>query len=360
MIEFYSWKNLLLKCRFERESLMMFAKVESQSNGIDLIKIDNEETKIVFTNYGARIVSWKYDDNNIVLGNVVEADEFYESNPYNFGATVGRYGGRIANATFELDSKKYELDANNGVHNIHGGPNGIDKRFFDYKIEEQVGQVKVIFTTTIQSADDHFPGDIDLEVIHTYNVDHKWTIEYKAKSTEKTLFNPMNHVYFNLNRDNNVIDNHSISSSKLDMYLLREDNIVKSMEPLSLVNTFQEQNIQFKDIFDSEDAIVKEQMQRFGGIDHPFDIGGNEMTVENKHFILKVNTDMPNIVIYTFNDTTGWNSDFNIYKAHSGFTLETQCIPNDINLLGDQAPSILEANEPFYSKTSYKISEKQL
>lgn len=339
---------------------MMFAKVESQSNGIDLIKIDNEETKIVFTNYGARIVSWKYDDNNIVLGNVVEADEFYESNPYNFGATVGRYGGRIANATFELDGKKYELDANNGVHNIHGGPNGIDRRFFDYKIEEQVGQVKVIFTTTIQSADDHFPGDIDLEVIHTYNVDHKWTIEYKAKSTEKTLFNPMNHVYFNLNRDNNVIDNHSISSSKLDMYLLGEDNIVKSMEPLSLVNTFQEQNIQFKDIFDSEDAIVKEQMQRFGGIDHPFDIGGNEMTVENKHFILKVNTDMPNIVIYTFNDTTGWKSDFNIYKAHSGFTLETQCIPNDINLLGDQAPSILEANEPFYSKTSYKISEKQL
>lgn len=39
-------ENLLLKCRFERESLMMFAKVESQSNGIDLIKIDNEETKL--------------------------------------------------------------------------------------------------------------------------------------------------------------------------------------------------------------------------------------------------------------------------------------------------------------------------
>ena len=54
----------------------MFAKVESQSNGIDLIKIDNEETKIVFTNYGARIVSWKFDDNNIVLGNVVEVMNF--------------------------------------------------------------------------------------------------------------------------------------------------------------------------------------------------------------------------------------------------------------------------------------------
>ncbi|MGO3724319.1 MAG: aldose epimerase family protein [Staphylococcus equorum] len=338
----------------------MFAKVESQSNGIDLIKIDNEETKIVFTNYGARIVSWKYDDNNIVLGNVVEADEFYEENPFHFGATIGRYGGRIANATFELDGKTYQLDANNGEHNIHGGPEGIGTRFFDYEIEEQVGQVKVIFTTTIKSSDDHFPGDIDLEVIHTYDVDHKWTIEYKATATEKTLFNPMNHVYFNLNRDNNVIDNHSISSSKLDMYLLGEDNIVESMKPIDLVDTFNEKNIQFKDIFTSEHPVVKAQMERFGGIDHPFDIGGNEMTVENKRFLLTVNTDMPNVVIFTFNDTTSWQSDFNIYKAYSGFTLETQCIPNDINLMGEKAPSILEANQPYYSKTSYKIFKKEL
>lgn len=338
----------------------MFAKVESQSNGIDLIKIDNEETKIVFTNYGARIVSWKYDDNNIVLGNVVEADEFYEENPFHFGATIGRYGGRIANATFELDGKTYQLDANNGEHNIHGGPEGIGTRFFDYEIEEQVGQVKVIFTTTIKSSDDHFPGDIDLEVIHTYDVDHKWTIEYKATATEKTLFNPMNHVYFNLNRDNNVIDNHSISSSKLDMYLLGDDNIVESMKPIDLVDTFNEKNIQFKDIFTSEHPVVKAQMERFGGIDHPFDIGGNEMTVENKRFLLTVNTDMQNVVIFTFNDTTSWQSDFNIYKAHSGFTLETQCIPNDINLMGEKAPSILEANQPYYSKTSYKIFEKEL
>ncbi|MDK9858273.1 aldose epimerase family protein [Staphylococcus equorum] len=338
----------------------MFAKVESQSNGIDLIKIDNEETKIVFTNYGARIVSWKYDDNNIVLGNVVEADEFYEENPFHFGATIGRYGGRIANATFELDGKTYHLDANNGEHNIHGGPEGIGTRFFDYEIEEQVGQVKVIFTTTIKSSDDHFPGDIDLEVIHTYDVDHKWTIEYKATATEKTLFNPMNHVYFNLNRDNNVIDNHSISSSKLDMYLLGDDNIVESMKPIDLVDTFNEKNIQFKDIFTSEHPVVKAQMERFGGIDHPIDIGGNEMTVENKRFLLTVNTDMPNVVIFTFNDTTSWQSDFNIYKAHSGFTLETQCIPNDINLMGEKAPSILEANQPYYSKTSYKIFEKEL
>jgi len=337
---------------------MMFAKVEKQSNGIDLIKIDNEATKIVFTNYGARIVSWKYDDNNIVLGNVVEADEFYRQNPFYFGATVGRYGGRIAEAKFQLDGKTYHLDANDGKNNIHGGLKGIDKCYFDYEILEQVGQVKIVFTTTIKQTDDYFPGDIDLEVIHTYNVDHKWTIEYKAVASEKTIFNPMNHVYFNLNRDNNVIDNHSISSSKLNMYLLDDNQFVAKQDPISLDSVFNTNQIQFKDIFNSVHPDIKAQMQQYGGIDHPFEIGKQGMKVENKHFQLILETDMPNVVIFTFNDTSEWDSDFNIYKAHSGFTLETQTIPNDTNLFGENAPSILEANQPFYSKTSYKISEK--
>ena len=43
----------------------MIVEVENQNHGIDLIKIDNDDTYIVFTNYGARIVCWKYHDNNI-------------------------------------------------------------------------------------------------------------------------------------------------------------------------------------------------------------------------------------------------------------------------------------------------------
>ena len=45
----------------------MIVEVENQNHGIDLIKIDNDDTYIVFTNYGARIVCWKYHDNNIAV-----------------------------------------------------------------------------------------------------------------------------------------------------------------------------------------------------------------------------------------------------------------------------------------------------
>ena len=33
----------------------MISKVEHQRHGLDLIKIDNDDTKIVFTNYGATV-----------------------------------------------------------------------------------------------------------------------------------------------------------------------------------------------------------------------------------------------------------------------------------------------------------------
>lgn len=106
----------------------MIVEVEKQRHGIDLIKIDNDETNIVFTNFGARIVSWKYHDNNIVLGNRVEADEFiHQIRIISVLLSVAIFG-RIGNAKFHLNDEEYQLEANNNVHHLHGGSNGLDKR----------------------------------------------------------------------------------------------------------------------------------------------------------------------------------------------------------------------------------------
>ena len=42
-----------------------------------------------------------------------------------FGSIVGRYGNRIAHATFTLDGKRYHLPANDGVNTLHGGIIGL-------------------------------------------------------------------------------------------------------------------------------------------------------------------------------------------------------------------------------------------
>ncbi|MCU5745238.1 galactose mutarotase [Staphylococcus sp. SQ8-PEA] len=336
----------------------MFADIEEQSNGLVLIKVNSDEDKIVFTNYGARIVSWKYDDNNIVLGNAVEADEFYQANPFKFGATVGRYGGRIENARFDLQGQCYQLEKNDGSHHLHGGSRALDTKYFDYEVKEEANRVKIIFTTQLKSEEDGYPGDIDVKVIHTYDMEHRWTIEYKAVASATTLFNPLNHVYFNLNKDNNMINNHSIVSDQLSMYPLNKSHMIASQAPLNLSEVFEDNEIAFDSIFKSNHTIIKEQIQQFNGLDHPFILDKGKMTVENKNFSLTVTSDMPNVVIYTLNDSKVWKHDFNIYKPHSGFTLETQFLPNDINMYGNKAKSILEAEKPFYSKTTYQILKK--
>lgn len=334
----------------------MLVEVEHQRHGIDLIKIDNDETKIIFTNYGARIVSWKYHDNNIVLGNVVEADEFYHENPFKFGATIGRYSGRIAQAQFDLGEAHYELERNEAPHHIHGGSRGLDNRVFDYEVYNEIGQIRITFTTTLKEVDDNFPGDIDVRVTHIYDANHQWTIQYEAEATKQTLFNPTNHVYFNLNRDNKVIDNHQLSSDRLEMALLGDNHIVLPDQTLDLNQIFNRQPIVFSDIFTNTYQPLQQQMELCGGLDHPFHIDG-KLIVDNKQFALEVTTDMPQVVIFTFNSPSEWQSDFNIYKAHSGFTLETQYMPNDINMYGEQAGSILQPHQPFVSKTSYRIQE---
>ncbi|MBI5974281.1 aldose epimerase family protein [Staphylococcus canis] len=335
----------------------MKVNIEKQTNGIELVKIENASSKIIFTNYGARIVNWKFDDNNIVLGNEVEADEFYPHNPFYFGATVGRYGGRIENGTFQLNGVTYQLEQNDPPHHLHGGAKGASRQLFDYDIEEAEDYVKVIFHTKLRESEDHFPGDIDLKVIFTYDETSTWTIEYEAVSTKDTVFNPMNHVYFNLNRDNKVVDNHVLSSEKLHMFPLGENNMPE-LKPIDLVSKLGKQEIQLNDIFNSNDTEIQAQAQKVKGLDHPFEVKDGYFNLSNDILTLHVRTDMPQVVIFTLNDTSDWKSPMNIYKAHSGITLETQSMPNDIHLFGEEAHSILKADTPYYSKTSYQIEAK--
>ena len=123
-----------------------------------------------------------------------------------------------------------------------------------------------------------------IKVIHTYDVEHRWTVEYEAKTNRDTLFNPTNHVYFNLNRDNNVIDNHKIKSEQLNMYPIDRNNLIENTSSIDLLAIFKTNSISFSDIFNSDNELLKEQIGSRNGLDHPLMLEINNFSLKMMSF----------------------------------------------------------------------------
>ena len=104
---------------------------ETAGKKVFLFTLTNSKgDQVKITNYGGTITSWITPDKNgknssTVLG-FDELQGYLDKPPY-FGATIGRYGNRIADAKFTLDRKRYTLAANNGKNHLHGGNKGFDK-----------------------------------------------------------------------------------------------------------------------------------------------------------------------------------------------------------------------------------------
>ncbi|MFA6276581.1 MAG: galactose-1-epimerase, partial [Pedobacter sp.] len=113
-----------------------------------------------FTNYGGRLVSLlipnaKGQFIDVVVGfNSVSAYQ-KSTEPY-FGATIGRYGNRIAKGKFNLDGKTYSLFTNNGVNTLHGGKKGFQYVVWDAK---QPNHQTIEFTYVSKDMEEGFPGN---------------------------------------------------------------------------------------------------------------------------------------------------------------------------------------------------------
>ncbi len=153
------------------------------------------------TNYGGRLVSLMVPDRNgnltdVVLGHDSIAD--YINIDGNFGALIGRYGNRINQGRFSIDSVEYQLPQNNFGHCLHGGPKG-----FHHSVWNATQPNDSVLTLTLHSSDGDagFPGNIDVEVTYTLTSDNAIAIAYKATTDAPTILNLTNHSYFNLSGD---------------------------------------------------------------------------------------------------------------------------------------------------------------
>src|ERR1700733_2254399 len=98
---------------------------------VEIYTLEEGALKARVMTYGARLVSLEVPDRNgkvgdIVLGYESLAPYLVDPKSY-FGSIVGRYGNRIAHATFTLDGTAYKLPNNDSGNTLHGGLTGFDK-----------------------------------------------------------------------------------------------------------------------------------------------------------------------------------------------------------------------------------------
>lgn len=336
---------------------MITKKLFDKYNGQDVYAYTiSDGIEVTVCTLGATVLSLKVPDKNgkkvdVALG-MTTARDVIDKGDY-MGAVVGRCANRIANGKFTLNGTTYNLAQNNGNAHLHGGVVGFNCKTFEAVAEGNT----LTLTATSPNGDEGYPGNLTLTVKYTVTGKDGKTlkIEYFAQSDTDTLFNPTNHVYFNLNgeSDGSILDNYVKIFA--DEYLQVNADLIPTVRA-SVEGTpfdFRVAKTLGQDV-NADDV----QLQIAGGYDHNFclrdDCAAYAFSAKTG-IAMTVMTDMPGMQLYTGNFLCG-NVGKSAYGKRSGFCLETQFYPNAINR-DDCAKPILKAGQKFYSYTSYLFSQ---
>ena len=336
------------------------------NNNEQLISITNaNQLTLELSNHGARMVnlvlSLENERRNIILG-FDSATEYDEKDSY-IGASIGRIAGRIKDATFTLDGVPYHLEKNDGENNLHGGVNSFDRQIWDFEILEEEAQVQVVFSIDSPHLANGFPGNLQQKITYTLTDSNQIQIDYWAETDQKTVYNPTNHTYFNLNPSiDQEIGNHRLYLDASHFGVLSKD-LLPTGELRGVIGTpFDFTAIEGAAIAQGLSSDY-EQNQLVDGYDHPFlfkESGLEQLkgrlVSEDKKVQVDLYTDRPAVVVYTTNLLESPVKMRDTYQVkHGGITLETQGLPDAMNQTGFGSVE-LTPEKAFESTTIFTIT----
>ncbi|MDG1228287.1 MAG: galactose mutarotase, partial [Polaribacter sp.] len=178
----------------------LFGSFKNQN--IDLYTINNSNgMSVKITNYGATITEISVPNSTGELENIAcgfdtlggyFSKEYVDNSPY-FGGTIGRYCSQIKDAKFSLNGKEYELSANCGNNNLHGGNVGFDKRIWNTEIIEG-NESSIKMTLTSKHLEEGYPGNVAVSVLFTLTANNELKIDYSATPDQDTPLALTNHT----------------------------------------------------------------------------------------------------------------------------------------------------------------------
>ena len=311
--------------------------------------------------YGGTLISLKTPDKSgnvadIVLG--YDTLDGYVNGKAFFGALVGRYGNRIANARFVLDGKTYQLPQNDHGQTLHGGIRGFDKRIWTGK--EIPGGVELTYVS--KDGEEGFPGNLTATVKYTVE-GGALKIDYSAVTDKDTVLNLTNHSYFNLAGQGEG----DILGEVLTLNADRFTPVNKFLIPTGELQPVQGTPFDFRKATPIGERIGGDdpQLKLGGGYDHNFVLnhkaGSMDLaaTVRDPKTgrVMKVRTDQPGVQFYSGNMMTDGEKGKGgkVYNRRYGFCLETQHFPDSPNQ--PSFPSTeLKPGERYHTVTVFEFS----
>jgi aldose 1-epimerase len=319
-------------------------------------------------NFGGTLVSLKAPDRSgkladVVLGYNTLAE--YESGGNYFGATVGRYGNRIAHAKFTLGGVEHTLAKNDGDNSLHGGTIGFNKVVWSAKEIPAKDGSALQLNYLSKDGEEGYPGNLSVQVVYTLTDRNELQIDYSASTDKDTVLNLTHHSYFNLKGqgEGDVLDH------RLTLNAERFTPVDSGLIPTGELRSVKGTPFDFTTPFAIGSRINNddEQLKLGKGYDHNWVLNrkaGDTLslaaTVEETTTgrVMEVWTTEPGIQFYTGNFLDGKpGKGAKPYNFRNALCLETQHYPDSPNHLAFPTTE-LKPGQHFHSKTIYKFSAK--
>jgi aldose 1-epimerase len=316
----------------------------SMDNGREahLFTLSNSQgMQVVITDFGATIVAINVPDRHGKLANVVlgyDSLEAYRTGHFFLGATIGRFGNRIAGGQFSLNGTQFSLPKNNGENHLHGGSKGFHTVLWSAEDISSNARSALRLSYLSKDGEEGYPGNLSVTVTFTLTENNHLEIEYRASTDKDTVVNLTNHSYFNLAGCGNILGHH------LKLLASRFTPVNSGLIPTGELRPVRGTPFDFLEpsVIGSRIHLSDEQLQRGKGYDHNWildNVSAGTLTPAasvsepTTGRILEVWTTEPAIQFYSGNfleATPSGNSGANC-EFRSGFCLETQHYPDSPN-----------------------------
>ncbi len=196
---------------------------------VSLYTLSNKQgTTMQVTNFGARVVAlWTADRDgamaDIVLG-YENIDRYVNNHGERFlGATIGRYGNRIADGRFTLDSVDYQLSTYDNGQCLHGGDKGFDMVVWSV---DSLSEDYIAFSYLSRDMEEGFPGNLSVQMTYELTPDNEFRVTHRATTDKPTPVNLTHHSFFNLLGEGGGTINEHVLTINADHYTPVNENLI--------------------------------------------------------------------------------------------------------------------------------------